>query len=80
MEQALNDLSIFRDSLLLMLEPGEHCETDKGYQGSTPTHIKRPGVLWADPNTTEKRHGFGAIAVVVGITVYIIAVVIAGLI
>ena len=48
-----NDLSIFRDSLLLMLEPGERCETDRGYQGSAPTHVKFPGVLWADPNTAE---------------------------
>ncbi len=48
-----NDLSIFRDSLLLMLKPGEHCETDRGYQGSAPTHVKCPGVLWADPNTVE---------------------------
>jgi len=36
-----------------MLEPGERCETDRGYQGSAPTHVKCPGVLWADPNTAE---------------------------
>ena len=46
-----NDLSIFRDSLQFMLEPGERCEMDRGYQGSAPTHVKCPGVLWADPNT-----------------------------
>ena len=46
-----NDLSIFRDGLQMMLEPGERCETDRGYQGSAPTHVKCPGVLWADPNT-----------------------------
>ena len=48
-----NDLSIFRDSLQLMLEPGEQCETDRGYQSSAPTHVKCLGVLWADPNTAE---------------------------
>jgi hypothetical protein len=36
-----------------MLEPGEWCETDRGYQGSTPTYVKCPGVLEADPNTVE---------------------------
>ena len=46
-----NGLSIFRASLQLMLEPGERCKTDRGYQGSAPTHVKCPGVLWADPNT-----------------------------
>jgi hypothetical protein len=46
-----NALTIFTDSLQLMLEPGEWCETDWGYQGSTPTHVKCPGVLWADPDT-----------------------------
>ncbi len=48
-----NDLSIFRDSLVSMLEHGERCETDRGYQGSTPTYVKCPGVLEADPNTVE---------------------------
>jgi hypothetical protein len=50
-----NDLSIFRDSLQLMLEPEELCETDRGYQGSAPTHVKCPGVLWADPNTGDRQ-------------------------
>jgi len=36
-----------------MLEPGEQCETDRGYKGSAPTHVKCPGVLWADPNTAK---------------------------
>ena len=36
-----------------MLEPGERCETDRGYQGSAPTYVKCPGVLEADPNTAE---------------------------
>ena len=47
----------FWDSLQLMLEPGERCETDRGYQGSAPTHVKCPGVLWADPNTAEMQAG-----------------------
>ena len=38
-----------------MLEPGERCETDRGYQGSAPTYVKCPGVLEADPNTPEKQ-------------------------
>jgi hypothetical protein len=29
-----NDLAIFRDLLVLMLEPGERYEMDRGYQGS----------------------------------------------
>jgi hypothetical protein len=48
-----NDLTIFRDSLVSMLEHGERCETDRGYQGSAPTYVKCPGVLEADPNTAE---------------------------
>jgi len=36
-----------------MLEPGEWCKMDRGYQGSGPNHVKCPGVLWADPNTAE---------------------------
>ena len=48
-----NDLSIFQDSLQLIFEPGERCETDMEYQGNTPTHVKCPGVLWEDPNTAE---------------------------
>jgi hypothetical protein len=30
---------------------------DRGYQGSTPTYIKCPGVLEADPNTVEIQQG-----------------------
>jgi len=48
-----NNSTVFWDSLQLMLEPGERCETDRGYQGSAPTHVKCLGVLWADPNTAE---------------------------
>jgi len=40
-----NDLAIFRDLLALMLEPGERCETDRGYQGSAPTHMS-VGLVW----------------------------------
>ena len=46
-----NDLTIFRDSLVSMLEPGERCETDWGYQGAAPAYAKGPGVVEADPNT-----------------------------
>jgi hypothetical protein len=48
-----NDLTIFRDSSLLMLEPGEWCKMDRGYQGSAPTHVNCLGVLRADPDTVE---------------------------
>ena len=48
-----NDLSIFWDCLQLMLEPGEQCKTDRGYQGSTPTHIKCPCVTGADSNNAD---------------------------
>ncbi len=47
------DLLIFWESLVSMLEPGERCEMDRGYQGSAPTYVKCPGVLEADPNTVE---------------------------
>ena len=46
-------VSIFRDSLVSMLEPGERCETDRGYQGAAPAYVKCPGVVEADPNTAE---------------------------
>jgi len=36
-----------------MLEPGERCETDRGYEGAAPAYAKCPGVLWADPNLAE---------------------------
>ena len=48
-----NDLAIFWDSLVSMLEPGERCETDRGCQVAVPTYVKCPGVLEADPNTAE---------------------------
>jgi hypothetical protein len=43
----------FWDSLVSKLEPGEWCETDRGYQGSTPIYAKCPDVLEADLNTEE---------------------------
>ncbi len=42
-----------RDSLVSMLEPGELCETDRGYQGAAPAYVKCPGVVEADPNTAQ---------------------------
>jgi hypothetical protein len=47
------DLAIFRDSLVSMLEPGERCKMDRGYQGIAPAYVKCPGVVEADPNTTQ---------------------------
>jgi len=35
------------------LEPGERCETDRGYQGAAPAYMKCPGVVEANPNTAE---------------------------
>lgn len=46
-----NDGSIFKDGLVGYLEPGERVETDRGYQGSAPTHVKCPGNMTSDPNT-----------------------------
>ena len=48
-----NDLAIFGDLLALMLEPGEQCKTDRGYQGEPPTPVKYPGVLWEDLETAK---------------------------
>ncbi len=36
-----------------MLEPGEKCKIDRGYQGATPAYVKCPGVVEANPNTAE---------------------------
>ena len=46
-----NDLAIFRDSLVSMLELGK--KTDWGCQGAAPTYVKCPGVMESDPNTAE---------------------------
>jgi hypothetical protein len=43
----------FQGLLVSMLEPGERYEMDRGYQGSAPAYIKCPGVVEADPNTTQ---------------------------
>ena len=48
-----NDNMIFNDALVSALEPGERCETDRGYQGSAPIYAKCPGVVEADPATAE---------------------------
>ncbi len=36
-----------------ILEEGERCETDDGYQGSAPMYAKFPGVIEADPEKAE---------------------------
>ena len=46
-----NNLTVFRDSLVSMLELGK--KTDRGCQGAAPTYVKCPGVVEADPNTAE---------------------------
>ena len=43
-----NDNMIFRDALAKALEPGERCETDKGYRGSAPQYVKCPGGVEGD--------------------------------
>ena len=43
-----NDNMIFRDALAKVLEPGERCETDKGYRGSAPQYVKCPGGVEGD--------------------------------
>ena len=48
-----NGITILPDSLLSMLEPGERCEMDWGYQGAAPAYVKCPGVVEANPNTAE---------------------------
>ncbi len=48
-----NDLSIFRDLLVSMLEPGERCEMDRGYQDTAPAYVKCSGVVEANANTTQ---------------------------
>ncbi len=48
-----NNLSIFRGLLVSMLELGERCEVDRGYQGTVPAYVKCPGVVEADPNTAQ---------------------------
>jgi hypothetical protein len=36
-----------------MLEPGERCKTDRGYQGAASAYVKCPGVVEANPNTAQ---------------------------
>ncbi len=41
-----NDGMIFKDASVSMLECGERCETDGGYQGSAPEFVKCPKGVW----------------------------------
>lgn len=41
----MNDLQIFRDGLIDMLEPGERVEADNGYFGECPEFCKCPGAV-----------------------------------
>jgi hypothetical protein len=52
-----NDLSIFRDGLRGMLEPGERVEADDGYKGDCPQYVKCPGGITAreDQEQMKKR-------------------------
>ena len=47
-----NDISMFRDSLVLMLEPGEKVEADRGYRGE-PDAVEDPDYF--EPNTPEMK-------------------------
>jgi hypothetical protein len=47
---------ILEDSLMMMLEPGEQCKTDKGYCGSAPEFVRCPGGIYYDLRT----HAIGA--------------------
>lgn len=49
-----NDGSIFKDRLMMYLEPGEWVETDRGYCGSAPKYVKCPDGLLADPDPAVK--------------------------
>jgi hypothetical protein len=39
---------IFKDTLVSMLEYGERCETDGGYQGNAPKFVKCPKGVWGE--------------------------------
>ena len=39
---------IFKDGLVSILEHGERCETDGGYRGSAPEHVKCPKGVWGE--------------------------------
>jgi hypothetical protein len=43
-----NDGMIFEDSLIMMMEPGERCKTNKGYHGSAPEFVRCPGGVYDD--------------------------------
>ncbi len=44
---------IFQDGLVHVLEEGERCETNDGYNGSVPMYAKYPGVIEGDPEKAE---------------------------
>ncbi len=48
-----NKNMIFQDGLVHILEEGERCEMDDGYQGSAPMYAKCHGVIEADPEKAE---------------------------
>lgn len=48
-----NDISIFRNSLLLHLDVGERVEADDGYRGLSPEFVKCPASIGGHGETTE---------------------------
>jgi hypothetical protein len=46
-----NDVSIFRDALKSMLDPGERVEADDGYRGESPGYVKCPKSIGTWPIT-----------------------------
>ena len=44
----MNDDMVFNGALVHELEEGERVETDGGYRGSAPRHVKCPGTVWTD--------------------------------
>ena len=48
-----NDEMIFKMGLRGMLEDGERIETDMGYRGSAPMHVKCPGTITFDQATKK---------------------------
>jgi hypothetical protein len=48
-----NDIKIFRNALLSMLEEGEQVEADDGYVGEAPRHVKCPKSIGGHDPTTE---------------------------
>jgi hypothetical protein len=48
-----NDISIFRNGLLSMLEEGERIEADDGYRGAAPRYVKCPRSMGHHGGSTE---------------------------